>query len=81
MTHAPAPNTAPAAAKRARPVSFTPMQYWVSVGVLLVSVAAALVAFVMVGGRQVGSCPAETQTSRPGNATCYPISFHESRLQ
>lgn len=81
MTDTAAPNTAHAAAKRARPVSFTPMQYWVSVGVLLVSVAAALVAFVLVGGRHIGVCPGETQTSRPGNSTCYPISFHESRLQ
>lgn len=81
MTITSAPSEAAAIARREQRVRFTPVQYWACVLVLVVSIAGAIVAFVMVSGKQIGVCPQVTQPYQPGNSNCYPNTFIESRLK
>lgn len=57
-----------ASSKKTRPL--TAAQFWVLIGILVLSGVGALIALASVAGPH-GKCPTETQTSRPGNMQCY----------
>ena len=60
------------------PKALTKVQFGVLLAVLLVCAAGALVAMSQVAGKH-GICPGETQTSRPGNASCYAAYQNQSK--
>lgn len=53
------------------PKALTRVQFGLLLAVLVACGAVTLLVMAGVAGKH-GKCPSETQTSRPGNATCYP---------
>jgi hypothetical protein len=60
------------------PKALSRVQFAVIMGVLAACAIAALVSVgAMVAEKRV--CPSETQTSRPGNATCWASYVHQDK--
>jgi hypothetical protein len=59
------------------PKALTKVQFGMLLVLLAVCGIAALVAMGGVAGKH-GQCPSETQTSRPGNASCYATYQNQS---
>jgi len=60
------------------PKALTRVQFGVLLVVLMICGVVTLVVMGGVAGKH-GTCPGETQTSRPGNADCYAAYRHQDK--